>query len=275
MITTHEKIRVESGFQNRFNRVSFLNSPGVSTSTFYVDTDDIVKIVPNFNTGNTYAGISDVAVWGGLSGVVGSSRYTVSGIDYEIGSITLNAVPDTGSSIVVDFASSNVANYEVENVRLQAESIVNQKLSTCYSLPLTPNPSSIVSMTTRLGAALLLIRDYGVGARSTSKDGYMLYEQLMGKNQAAYSDTGMGVLEVGEIGMICRQGYQLVDDNGIVIPRNDETNIDSTVSYVDGGRVAGRLHNITDENMRFKKPQIDADSEQVGSGYDGYIKQQG
>jgi len=103
----------------------------------------------------------------------------------------------------------------------------------------------------------------------------MLYEQLMGKQQQDYSDSGVGVLEVGEIGMICRPNYQLVDDNGTIVVRNDEDNIESSVTYTEGGNVRGRLHNITDENMRFKDYQIDADSNQAGSGYDGTVKQQG
>jgi len=275
MLTTHEKIRLESGYQHRFSRISFLNNADGTGTAFHVSTDDPVKIVPSFSTGNTVAGVSDVAVWWGLSGVNGSTRAVISSIDPEIGMITLGVTPTTGVSLTIDYASSPLNYNDIETVRLQAESIVNQRLSLCYDLPMSPVPSALDSMASRLGAALLLIKDYGVGSRSTSKDGYMLYEQLMGKQQSAYAETGIGVLDVGEIGMICNQNYQLVDDNGSIIPRNDEDNVTATVSYVEGGRVAGRLNNITDENMRFKEPQVDADSNQAGSGYDGTVKQQG
>lgn len=275
MLTTHEKIRIEAGLQNLYSRVSFQNSPNNSLTTFYVDTDDRLKIAPNFSTGTTVAGVSDVAVWVGLSGVVGASRMVVSSIDADLGSVTLNTAPSTGASLVIDFASSELLPYQIEDVRLQAESIINQRLSICYDLPISPIPSVLTSMASRLGAALLLIRNYGGGARSTSKDGYALYEQLMGKQQFPYSDSGAGVLEVGEIGMICRPAYQLVDDNGNIIDRNDTDTVDSTDSYVEGGRVFGRLHNVTDENFRFKEPQVDADSNQAGSAWDGTVNQQG
>jgi hypothetical protein len=266
---------MEAGFQHRFSRISFLNSPNSSSTSFFVSTDDPIKIVPEFSTGNTIAGVSDVAVWIGLSGVAGSSRMSVSSVDYQTGAVVVSVAPVTGSSLTIDYASSPLSHLDIENVRLQAESIINQRLSLCYDLPVSPTPSVLSSMASRLGAALLLIRDYGVGARSTSKDGYMLYEQLMGKQQYPYAETGMGILDVGEIGMLCRPGYQLVDDDGTIITRNDEDNIESSESYVSGGRVSGRLHNITDENMRYKEPQVDADSNQAGSGYDGVVKQQG
>lgn len=275
MLTTHEKIRLEAGFQHRFSRASFLNNPDSSATAFYVSTDDPIKIVPEFSTGNTIAGVSDVAVWVGLSGIAGASRISVSSVDYQTGQVVLGVAPTTGCSLTVDYASSPLGHLDIENIRLQAESMINQRLSICYDLPISPTPSVLSSLASRLSAALLLIRDYGVGARSTSKDGYMLYEQLMGKQQESYSDSGVGILEVGEIGMICRSGYQLVDDSGSIVQRNDDDNIESSTSYIEGGRVFGRLNNITDENMRFKEPQVDADSNQAGSGYDGVVKQQG
>ncbi len=275
MLTNHEKIRLEAGYQHRFSRIPFLNTPNGSGQVFYVNTDDPVKIVPNFYTGNTLAGVSDVSVWVGLSGVNGASQMTVSSIDVNTGAVTLSSVPSNGSSLTIDYASSPLTYNDIETARLRAESTVNQRLSLCYNLPISPVPSMIENMASRLAASFLLIKDYGIGSRSTSKDGYMLYEQLMGKNQDAYSATGIGVIEVGEIGMICRPGYQLVDDSGAVISRNDEGTVNNTISYVAGGRVAGRLNNITDENMRFKQPQIDADTRQSGSGYDGTIPQQG
>jgi len=275
MLTTHEKIRLESGYQHRFSRISFLNNPDGSANTFFVSSDDPIKIVPNFYTGNTSAGVSDVAVWLGLSGVNGASRLTISSIDENTGAVTLGITPVSGASLTIDYASSPLNYNDIEAVRLQAENMVNQRLSLCYDLPIAPTPSVIASLATRLASSLLLIRDYGIGARSTSKDGYMLYEQLMGKQQEQSVNSVVGIMEVGEIGMICRPGYQLVDDSGVIIGRNDDDNIESTTAYVSGGRVAGRLHNITDENMRFKEPQVDADTVQSGSGYDGYVPQQG
>jgi hypothetical protein len=142
-------------------------------------------------------------------------------------------------------------------------------------MPISPVPATVESLATRLASAFLLIRDYGVGSRSTSKDGYALYLQLMGRKQEQNVNAVIGMLEVGEIGMICSVGYQLVDDSGNIIPRNDDDSIESSVSYVDGGRVAGRLNNITDENMRFKEPQVDANANQPYSGYNGYVPTQG
>lgn len=275
MLTTHEKIRLESGYQHRFSRVSFLNTPDGTGTAFYVGTDDPVRIVPNFSTGNTVAGVSDVAVWLGLSGVNGSSRMSVSSVDYEAGIVTLGVTLTSGASVTIDYASSPLTHFDIESVRLQAENIVNQRLSLCYDLPIAPTPSVLTSLATRLSAALLLIRDYGVGARSTSKDGYMLYDRLMGRNQQQNADVVVGTMEVGEVGMICLPNYQLVDDNGTIIPRNDESKVSASVSYVAGGRVSGRLFNITDENVRFKEPQVDANTLQSGSGYDGTLPQQG
>lgn len=275
MLTTHEKIRIEAGYQHRFSRISFLNTVDGTGTVFHVSTDDPVKIVPNFSTGNTVAGVSDVQVWLGLSGVYGSSRLTVTAVDENTGAVTLGVTPVSGASVTIDYASSPLTYNDIETVRLQAESIVNQRLSLCYNLPISPTPSVLTNLASRLSAALLLIRDYGVGSRSTSKDGYMLYEKLMGNQEKAYSDSGVGILHVGEIGMICTPGYQLVDDNGTIIPRNDEDEIGADNVYAAGGRVRGRLHDITQENFRFKQPQIDADTNQSGSGYDGTLPTQG
>ena len=274
-ITTHEKIRVESGFQHRFTRMAFLNSPDGSSVDFYVNTDDSTPIVPEFNTGSTTAGINDVQVFIGLSSVVGASQMTVSAVDVGLGKITLADTPDSGSSLVVSFASSPISSQDIETVRIRAESIVNQRLSLCYDLPLSPVPSAVEGLATRLASAFLLMRDYGVGSRSTSKDGYALYEQLMGRNEQNYSDTGAGILRVGEIGLLCTNGYQIVDDNGAIIARNDEDNITTGQVYSSGGRQTGRVFDITEENWRFKKPQADANSEQPGTPYSAPYKQQG
>lgn len=260
--TTHEKIRVESGFQQRFVKESFLNDPDGSVKTFFVRSDDNVRFVPDFNTGNTIAGVSDVQVWIGLSGVLGVSQMAVSSIDIDAGSVTLTATPDSGSSLTISYASSPITSTDIETKRLQAEAIVNQRITQCYDLPISPTPSVLTDLSTRLASALLLIRGYGTGARDTSGDGYALYAQLMGDNNR--SNDGNDTVNVGEIGMICSQGYQLVDDNGNIIPRNDE---DSEVSteYIDGGRVRGRLYDVTEEAFRFKPFQEDVNRDQPGT----------
>lgn len=261
--TTHEKIRVESGFQQRFMHEEFKNSPDGSNDTFYVQSDDLYKFVPNFNTGATVAGVSDVQVFVGVSGGLGLSRMDIDSIDSDLGYVKLSNVPTSGSSLVVSYASSPIASYEIEAVRLQAESIVNQRMSLCYDLPVSPVPSYITNLTTRLSSALLLIRGYGTGARDTSGDGYALWNQLMGNGEVS-NENSTGILQVGEIGMICTPHYQLVDDNGVKIPRNDE-DIEGNQGYVDGGRVSGRLYDITEEEFRFKDYQVDADKNQPGS----------
>lgn len=276
MLTTHEKIRLEAGFQKRYLRTSFLNSPDSSNTVFYVPSRDVARIVPDYSTGNTIAGVSDVQVWVGLSGVAGSSRMVVSSVDSDTGAVTVNSAPTTGVSLTVSFASSPLTSVDVENVRLQAESIINQRLSLCYDLPISPVPAMLTSLASRLGGALLLIRDYGTGARSTSKDGYALYDKLMGNKQVSYSDTGIGVIEVGEIGMLCTPGYQIVDDNGNIIPRNDDANLDSNTTYTDGGRINGRLYDVTEENIRFKDFQSNVNADQPGTvGYNYPRRTQG
>jgi hypothetical protein len=269
-LTTHEKIRLESGFQSQFIRQPFLNATGVSTNTFFVDSDDNVKFVPNFNTGNTIAGVSDIQVWLGLSGIYGASQLAVSAIDIDQGSVRLAVVPPTGSSVVISYASSAITSRQVEDVRLQSEAIINQRLSLCYNLPITPTPSSLISMASRLGAAFLLIRNYGMGAQNTSVDGYKLYELLMGGNQALINQgTDSEATNVGEIGLICLPNYQLVDDDGVIIPRNDADSISGSNTFVAGGRVTGRLYDITEETFRFKPFQDDVNTSQPGSGREG------
>jgi hypothetical protein len=262
--TTHEKIRSFAGFQQVFVKEAFVNSPDGSAKTFYVKSDDVYKFVPNFYTGSTVAGVSDVAVWVGLSGVLGSSRVNITSINSDEGSVTLSGTPDNGCSLTVTYASSPLSGDAIENVRLQAESIINQKLSNCYDLPISPTPSVLESLATRLSSAMLLIRGYGTGARDTNGDGYALYSQLMGTN-SIMGDNESSTIEVGEIGMICQPNYQLVDDTGAVIPRNDENTIDGGSDYVAGGRVVGRLYDVTEEEFRFKEYQVDADRDQKGS----------
>lgn len=267
-LTTHEKIRVEAGFQSRFNREAFLNAPDSGSTTFYVRTDDNTKLVPEFSTGNTNAGVSDVQVYLGLSGVFGSSRMTVASVNPETGAVTLTTAPVSGSSLTVNYASSAIPNMDVNNVLNESSSIVNQRLSLCYDTPLQVTSSSITSLTTRLASALLLIRSYGTGSRSTANDGYALYEQIMGQNQrvVGIATSDPDVIVVGELGLICSPGYQIVDDNGTIIPRNDDgLNTDNT-TFVAGGRSTGRLYDITEEAFRKKPYQQDVNTEQQGSG---------
>lgn len=266
-LTTHERIRKLSGFQSMFIRSSFRNSPDGSATAFYVDSDDNVKIVPEFGTGTTVAGISDVQVWLGLSGVYGVSQLGVSAIDIDQGSIRLVIAPPSGCSLTVSYSSSAIASKDIESARKEAEANVNQRLSLCYDLPLSPTPASVESMAARLAAALLLIRGYGTGARDTSEDGYRLYQQLMGDNQRTLGNNSNGQLaEVGEIGLICSPNYQLVDEDGNVIPRNDDDSIVGNNTFVSGGRTRGRIFDVTEEPFRFKPFQDDVNQEQPGSG---------
>lgn len=267
-LTTHEQIRVESGFQSRFVREEFINSTGVSTNTFFVNSDDNVKFVPEFGTGNTIAGVSDVQVWCGLAGVYGTSRLNVVAVDIDQGSVRLDVVPTVGSSLTINYSSSAITSKDIENVRLQAEATVNQRLSLCYDLPLSANSSLATSLATRLAMALLLIRNYGAGAKDTSSDGYAMYDKLMGGNIAVINrgdGSDSDTANVGEIGLICTPNFQLVDDNGQVIPRNDHS-VDGEQNYTAGGRVNGVIFDITEENFRRKPWQKDVDKDQPGSG---------
>jgi hypothetical protein len=145
---------------------------------------------------------------------------------------------------------------------VQAEAIINGKLGECYDLPINPTPSVISNYATRLSSALLLIRGYGTGSRDTSRDGYALYQQLLGLGEI--SGEGKYNLQVGEIGMICEPHYQLLQDDGSVIPRND-TNKIGDIGYSSGGRIKGRLYDITEEDFRYKEWQVDANKSQPGS----------
>lgn len=258
-LTTHEKIRVEAGFQSRNMRQAFKNEPGSGVTTFFVKADDNYRLVPDFGTGTTIAGISDVQVYVGLSGINGSSRLLIATVDVEQGAVGLSTVVPSGASLTINYSSSAISGQDIETVRLRAESIVNQRLSQCYDLPIAPTPSSIESLASRLGAALLLMRGYGTGSLDTANDGYRLYEQLMGRNQqvagGGFDSSSTEVLELGEIGLICTPNYQLVDDSGTIIPRNDNESATAGVGFQVGGNVEGRLNVIQDEEFRFKDPK--------------------
>ncbi len=261
-LTTHEKIRVVSGFQSRFSREAFRNPTGISTNAFFVNSDDNVKFVPEFGTGNTIAGISDVQVYLGLSGVYGVSQLGVSSIDISQGSVLLSLVPPLGCSLTISYSSSAITSRDVEDVRLEAEAIINQRLALCYDMPVSS--SSLVSLASRLAAAFLLIRGYGVGAnRDLAADGYRLYAQLLGDPQMDQANTKMK--NTGEIGLICTPNFQLVDDGGNIIPRMD-SGINGTDTFTVGGRVDGRIYDPTEEPFRKKDWQENVNRDQAGSG---------
>lgn len=265
-LTTHEKIRKEVGFQSHFVREAFKNSPDGSDSVFFVQTDDNHKIVPEFLTGATTAGISDVKVYVGLSGIDGISQMTVTSIDDVAGSITLDTPPSTGASVVVTYSSSSVSNEDIGIIKREVQTIINQRLSLCYSTPLTTVPSSITRMASRLAGAFLLIRNYGTGSRNASADGYALYEQIMGSNEQMLGrgdDNDISI--VGELNMICTGNFNLVDDSGNIIDRTDESAI-GAVKFTSGGRTGGRVYDITEEQFRRKDFQSEVDKNQPGSG---------
>lgn len=267
-LTTHEKIRVESGFQSYFTREAFQNLPNGINSVFFVNSDDNVKFVPNFNTGATIAGVSDVAVYLGLSGIYGVSRLNVTAIDIEQGSVQLPMVLPTGASLTINYASSPIPYYQVEQMRRQAESIINNRLGLCYTLPWTYTSSQITSMASRLAAAMLLIRNYGTGSRDTASDGYRLYDLLMGNQDTLLNEgTDTEMTRAGEIGLICTPNFQLIDDDGVIIPRNDSGTVGNGGIFTPGGRVRGRLYDISEEAFRFKDWQDDTmNRDQPGSG---------
>lgn len=276
-LTTHEKIRVEAGFQSRYVKESFLAEPTSNgATTFHVRSDDNIKFVPEFSTGNTIAGVSDAKAWCGLSGVHGVSRLDISSINIDSGAVTLGCTPDSGCSLTVSYSSSAVPGQDIENIRLQAESMINQRLSLCYDLPISPTPSVLISLASRLSAALLLIRGYGTGSRDTSADGYELWGQLMGsgERQQEYGEMRTAV-DVGEVGMICKPDYQLVDDNGVLILRNDDERIGGNSTYKAGGRVRGRLYDISEEEFRYKDWQQNVDGNQPGSADQSNVDTQG
>lgn len=270
-LTTHEDIRVEAGFQSRWLRKGFLNSPGVSTNTFYVDNREYVKFVPEFGSGGTIAGVSDVKVYLGLSGVLGTSILGISAINAEQGSVTLAVIPPVGSSVVISYASSGIPSIDVEQVRVESEATVYQRASLCYNFPLGAVAPTLGYMARRLAAATLMIRNYGQGSKGSAQDGYALYLRMIGKNQttsaAGAASSRASVLEVGEIGMICTPNFILTDENGQQIPRTDSDEVLSSGTFAAGGRIGGRMYDITEEGFRKKDYQIDVDTDQPGSGW--------
>lgn len=267
MYTTHEKIRREAGMQSPFRLLPFLNDPNGSQTNFFVATDDAVKIVPDFNTGATLAGVSDIQVWFGLSGLIGLSRMNVSSINEETGQVTLGTAPSTGGSLIVSFSSSPLGYQEVEDARAQAEASLNQKLALCYNLPITSNAPYLTQLATSAAAVRLLIKNYGTGALDTNGDGYALYNLVFGQNMALINQgTDAESANVGEIGLICGSNFVLVDDSGNIIPRNDDASIEGGGRFEVGGLVRGRLFDISEENFRYKDYQEDVNRPQPGSG---------
>jgi hypothetical protein len=256
MYTTYEKVRIESGFQSRYIEDYFGSTPTGTETSFFVRSDDRIKIVPDFSTGNTIAGVSDVQVYVGVTNATGLSRMNVSAVDYQTGKVTLDTAPIAGASLVVNYSSSPISNEEIQEVISRSEAVVNQRLAICYSLPITSTSSHLTRLATELASAFLLMRGYGTSSRDTASDGYKKYEQLMGDNNTY----------LGEIGLICTPNYQIVDDSGQVILRNDDESVVSNNAYVAGGREGGRLFDITEEPFRFKNFQKDVNTNQRGSG---------
>lgn len=264
--TTNQKIRVEAGFQNRFNRVPFQSNPNGIATEFFLTNDDYVKIVPEFGVSSATTGVSHVAVYVGLSGVAGVSRMNVSNIDADIGSITLDTAPDNGSSLTVTYASSAIPENEVTEVLNRAESTINKRLSLCYDLPISEDVPELTRLSTQLAAALLLIRSYGTANPSTAQDGYAMYDRLIGENYGVINTGDNAEVEdVGEIGLICRAGYELVNKSGEELTKNATGALNNS-KYTAGGRVDGRIYDITEEPFRFKDYQTSTDNrEQPGS----------
>lgn len=263
-LTTHEKIRIESGFQSRYTKEASLNSPDGIASVFFVQSNDAVKFVPALNTGNTIAGISDIQVWLGLSGIFGVSLLGISAINIDSGSIQLSIVPVLGSSLTINYSSSAISSQDVEDIRLEAEALINQRLSLCYNMPVA-SIGRLNLMAARLGAAFLLTRGYGAGTRSDmAVDGYKLYALLLGDGQMNQGDPK--IKGAGEIGMICTPNWQMVDDSGNIVQRNDAGNGNATDSFIAGGRVNGTIYDITEEGFRKKDSQQWANQDQAGSG---------
>ena len=251
-LTTHEKIRKYAGLQEEFIRQPFQNDPDSGSTLFYVTSDYNYRVIPYLSTGNTVAGISDVRVYAGLSGIAGMSQLTVTVVDPELGYIGVDTAVNTGVSLVVNYSSSSVSSDDIEQIRLEAENIVNRRLSICYDTLLSPTPSSVTSLATRLSSALLLIRGYGTMGQDTSRDGYALYGQIMGDNQAvANRGDGSEVLGVGELGLICTENFELTYDDGSIVPKNTDGAADAG-NFIPGGDVRGRLNVIQDEEFRFK-----------------------
>jgi hypothetical protein len=267
MYVTDQRVRIEAGMQQRYSRQPFRSDPDGSETDFYVESDDRHKIVPEFSTGNTMAGVSDVKVYCGLSGVAGASRMGIDEVDSETGRVTLGTAPDSGCSLIVTYSSSALSHEDIDEVRTEAEGIINNRLSKCYDLPLGSECPAVDSMSARLSTALIWIRGYGTGGRERQRDGEMLYSQLMGSGARIQGKGKFGTqrVEVGEIGYICTPGFSLVDDGGNVIDRNDDDAVSNAVGYKAGGRVTGRLYDITEEEFRYKEPQADADTDQPGS----------
>jgi hypothetical protein len=266
-LTTHEKIRVEAGFQSRFIRQAFRNDPDGSQTTFYADSDDNIKFVPEFGTGNTVAGISDVKVWVGLSGVFGVSRMGVSGVDISQGSVQVDTAPDSGASLVIDYASSSLPGDDIEAIRREAEALVRQRAARCYNLLEAETAPYLQNLAARYAAALLLVRNFGKSSRTTAVDGYALLDQLIGENAGIINrGTDSEVADVGEIGQICQPGFVLVDADGEIIDRTDANDLEGVEDFQAGGRVTGRIYDITEENFRLKDWQNQANTEQAGSG---------
>jgi len=268
MYTTPEKVRVRAGFQNPYNRVPILGTPDGAETTFYIDNEDPIKFVPAQGLSAMVAGISSIKVYVGLSGVLGSSQMVVTAIDDELGSFTLGTAPVVGASVTITYSSSSISNEDVDDILSQAQNLINNKLGQCYDIPLSPVPSVIERLTTDLAAFYLLEREYGAAAPDSNSDAQALYDRLFGDNSVVVrpgTTTDTEVINNGELGMICTPKYVLYQNDGTLIGRKDD-DISGNNTFITGGRVNGRLFDITEEPFRKKDWQIDVNQNQPGSG---------
>lgn len=236
---THERIRVAAGFQNRNAQVPFRNQADGNVTHFYVDTDDYEKIVPDFGTGNTLAGVSDVKVFVGLSGSNGLSQLGVSSIDIQTGLIEVSQTVENGASLVVTFSSSAIPSHEIDDIQQQVDGMIDMRLGECYSLPIENIPNSLKFIAEELAKSILLTRPYGINSRYTGEEVSQMVERV---NE--YFDR------------VCSEDHQLVDSNGNLINKLDKS-ASGNVKYVEGGKITGRVFDIEEE--QFKKRQYQRD----------------
>lgn len=241
--TNIKNIRVEAGFYNQHVNEVFNTPIDGTTNRLYVDyglNGSLEKFIPTGSTNVLQA--SDFSVFYGLSGV-GATIVSVTAWDSQLGYVDLDTVPVSGASLSITYASSAVSGADVEQVRIEAESAVNNVLSACYAVPLSAQVSEITNLATKLATGYLLVRNYGTESTDTSADGYKLIDYVLGSGENAGN---------GRLYDFCKENSQLVDDNGNVIPKNESDQV--TGSNIYNGLTGGQLFSIEEENFRFKMP---------------------
>lgn len=182
---TRQSVREEAGFQN----VETEALSGVvdgSNASFAVGTIPIVD-----NTNDDVLGIADVIVR--VNGV----PVPVSSVDGPSGLIVLASAPvapSEGESVEVtaQYATSPLPDSYIDELRTEAEALVNAGLKKFTTTPLSPedpNYPTARRIAKLYAGGFALIRDYGknTDTEETSKDGYeklrtakSLLEQLIG-----------------------------------------------------------------------------------------------